>query len=317
MLGSSFQNGLTLLAFAMVLAGAGLLAFMGLRQARLGMQRRARLSDAAPASAAGGMPPPGAFGAFSGLAGGVRRLGDRVEGQDPSQVSALRNKLMQAGFTGREAVAFYLGVRTIALIAATVVTVALLPFAFSKTALGAIVMAGAFALIAILGPDQFIRMRRNAREREYREGFPDLLDLLVASVQAGLSLDAAVGRIAEELARRYPNLTEHLMLMTLELRAGRARKEAWSRLADRLGIDEAYSFATMLRQAEDMGTSLGDTLTAFSEDMRAKRILRAEELANSLPAKLMLPLILFIFPCLMGVLILPAAVHIAAAMGHK
>ena len=83
-------------------------------------------------------------------------------------------------------------------------------------------MAGAFALVAIMGPDQFIRMRRNAREREYREGFPDLLDLLVASVQAGLSLDAAVGRITEELARRYPNLTEHLMLMTLELRAGRA-----------------------------------------------------------------------------------------------
>ena len=223
---------------------------------------------------------------------------------------------MQAGFAGKEAVAFYLGVRTIALVAATVVTLSLLPFAFSKSALAAIAMAGAFALAAIMAPDQFIRMRRNAREREYRDGFPDLLDLLVASVQAGLSLDAAVGRIAEELARRYPNLTEHLMLMTLELRAGRARKEAWTRLADRLGIEEAYSFATMLRQAEDMGTSLGDTLTAFSDDMRAKRILRAEELANTLPAKLMLPLILFIFPCLMGVLILPAAVHIAAALGH-
>jgi tight adherence protein C len=316
MLGPSFQNGLTLMAFAMVLAGAGLLAFMGVRQARLGMHRRARLSSATP-SGAGAAASPGALGAFSGLAGGVRRLGDRVEGQDPNQVSALRNKLMQAGFAGKEAVAFYLGVRSIALIAATVVTIALLPFAFSKSALGAIVMAGVFALVAILGPDQFIRMRRSAREREYREGFPDLLDLLVASVQAGLSLDAAVGRISEELARRYPNLTEHLMLMTLELRAGRARKEAWSRLADRLGIEEAFSFATMLRQAEDMGTSLGDTLTAFSEDMRAKRILRAEELANSLPAKLMLPLVLFIFPCLMGVLILPAAVHIAAAMGHK
>jgi len=315
MLGSSFQGGLTLLAFAMVLAGGGLLAFMGIRQARVGVQRRARLSDAAPA-AAGGAPASG-LGALSSIAGGVRRLGDRVEGRDPNQMSALRNKLVQAGFTGKEAVAFYLGVRVIALIAATVVTVMLLPFAFSKSALAAICMAGVFALVAILGPDQFIRMRRTAREREYREGFPDLLDLLVASVQAGLSLDAAVSRIAEELAQRYPNLTDHLVLMTLELRAGRARKEAWSRLAERLGIEEAYSFATMLRQAEDMGTSLGDTLTAFSEDMRAKRILRAEELANSLPAKLMLPLVLFIFPCLMGVLILPAAVHIAAALGHK
>lgn len=305
-------NALMLVALALVLVGAAALGFMGIRQARLAFQRRARLSE--PAHAAAGAAPPGALSALSGIAGGVRRLGDRVEGQDPSQVSALRNKLMQAGFNGKEAVAYYLGARTIALIAATAVTIIVMPFAFSKSAILAIAMAAGFALVAIMGPDQFIRMRRTAREREYREGFPDVLDLLVASVQAGLSLDAAVSRIAEELSNRYPNLTEHMILMTLELRAGRARKEAWSRLAERLGIEEAYSFATMLRQAEDMGTSLGDTLTAFSEDMRAKRILRAEEVANSLPAKLMLPLILFIFPCLMGVLILPAAVHIAKTL---
>ncbi|HLI65032.1 MAG TPA: type II secretion system F family protein [Caulobacteraceae bacterium] len=315
MQGLFLQNGLNFFALALLAAGVSGLGFIGVRHARTGFQRRARLIDANGTAPA--VPTGGAFAAFSGLAGGVRRLGGRAEGQDPSQLSQLRNRLMQAGFASREAVAYYLGARSLALIAATVVTVMLLPLAFSKSALGAIIMAAIFALVAILGPDQFIKMRRKGREREYRDGFPDLLDLLVASVQAGLSLDAAVARIGEELANRYPNLTEHLMLMTLELRAGRARKEAWSRLADRLGIDEARSFATMLRQAEDMGTSLGDTLTAFSEDMRAKRILRAEELANSLPAKLMLPLILFIFPCLMGVLILPAAVHIAQAMGHK
>ena len=168
----------------------------------------------------------------------------------------------------------------------------------------------------MLGPDQVLKMRRKGREREFREGFPDLLDLLVASVQAGLSLDAAVSRIAEELAGRYPNLSDQLQLMTLELRAGRARKEAWRLFADRLGIDEARSFATMLRQAEDMGTSLSETLAVFSDDMRSKRMLRAEEMATALPAKMMLPLILFIFPCLLGVLILPAAVHIAQAI-HK
>ncbi len=313
MTGVLTQGTVTLLALMMIALGAGGLCFIGVRTARVGFQRRARLSDAGPAGAV----QPGPFGALSELQRGVRRLGDKVETRDPNELSSLRNKLMQAGFTSREAVAYYLGARSIALVAATVATVLLLPMAFSKSGLLAIIMAAIFALIAILAPDQFIGMRRKAREREYRDGFPDLLDLLVASVQAGLSLDAAVSRIAEELASRYPNLTDHLMLMTLELRAGRARKDAWTRLADRLGIDEARSFATMLRQAEDMGTSLSDTLSAFSEDMRAKRILRAEELANTLPAKLMLPLILFIFPCLMGVLILPAAVHIAQAMGHK
>ena len=308
----SIQDGLTVTALLMVALGVGALGFVGFRQARTGLARRARLEPAM----AGGLGAPARPTAFSGLVGGVRRLGGRTEGQDPTQVSALRSKLMQAGFTSREAVAYYLGARSIALIAATAATLMVLPMAFSHTGMGAIMFAGFFALLAVLGPDQVLRMRRKSREREYRDGFPDLLDLLVASVQAGLSLDAAVSRIGEELGNRYPNLSDHLLLMTLELRAGRARKEAWSRLAERLGIDEARSFATMLRQAEDMGTSLGETLSAFSEDMRAKRILRAEELASSLPAKLMLPLILFIFPCLMGVLILPAAIHISQAF-HK
>jgi tight adherence protein C len=309
---SPLPDSLTLAALVMVAAGVGALGFVGFLQARAGLARRARLEPASAGSLDASSRPT----AFSGLVGGVRRLGGQNQVQDPTQVSALRNKLMQAGFTSREAVAYYLGTRSIALIAATIATLMVIPMAFSHTGLGAMSVAGFFALVAVLGPDQVLRMRRKSREREYRDGFPDLLDLLVASVQAGLSLDAAVSRIGEELGNRYPNLSDHLLLMTLELRAGRARKDAWSRLADRLGIDEARSFATMLRQAEDMGTSLGETLSAFSEDMRAKRILRAEELASSLPAKLMLPLILFIFPCLMGVLILPAAIHISQAFHH-
>jgi tight adherence protein C len=309
---SPLPDSLTLAALVMVAAGVAALGFVSVLQARTGLARRARLEPAT----SGDLDAAPRATALSGLVGGVRRLGGQTQVQDPTQVSALRSKLMQAGFTSREAVAYYLGARSIALLAATVATLMVIPLAFSHTGMGAMMVAGFFALVAVLGPDQVLRTRRKSREREYRDGFPDLLDLLVASVQAGLSLDAAVSRIGEELGNRYPNLSDHLLLMTLELRAGRARKDAWSRLADRLGIDEARSFATMLRQAEDMGTSLGETLSAFSEDMRAKRILRAEELASSLPAKLMLPLILFIFPCLMGVLILPAAIHISQAFKH-
>ncbi len=86
--------------------------------------------------------------------------------------------------------------------------------------------------MAILGPDQVLKMRKNKRELEYRNGFPDLLDLLVASVEAGLSLDAAVTRVTEELTRRYPNLVVHLRFLVLELRAGKARKDAWTAFAD-------------------------------------------------------------------------------------
>jgi tight adherence protein C len=168
---------------------------------------------------------------------------------------------------------------------------------------------------AMIGPDRVIQMRRAKREAEYRDGFPDLLDLLVASVEAGLSLDAAVGRVSEELVRRYPNLAEQLQLLSREMRAGRSRKDAWLNLADRVGMDEARSLATMLRQAEEMGTSLGETLAVFAEDMRTRRMLKAEEKAAALPAKLTLPLILFIFPCLLGVLVLPAAIRLSQNLG--
>src|SRR5439155_21963934 len=177
----------------------------------------------------------------------------------PSQLSALRGKLVQAGFFSREAVTIYLGARAVCMAAAIAGTLALLPWAVSGGGgVMVVLIASVFAVAAMLGPDQVIKARRTAREREYRDGFPDLLDLLVASVEAGLSLDAGVTRVTDELIRRYPNLAEQLKILTLELRAGKARKDSWGAFADRLGIDEAKSLATMLRQAEEMGTSLGE-----------------------------------------------------------
>ena len=308
----------TLLTIAAVLMiGVGALGFgsVFLRGAAVGLKRRERLSNDAGRS--GTSSPSHGSAAFAQLTDRIRRLGGVAETQDPNQASALRAKLNRAGFTSREAVAYYMGVRSVLLVVATVATLLLVPMAIAHAVGGAApLIAGLFAGIAVLGPDFLLRSRRVRREREYREGFPDLLDLLVASVEAGLSLDAAVNRITEELVNRYPNLAEHLYVMTLEFRAGQARKDAWSRFADRLGIDEARQFATMLRQAEAMGSSLGETLSVFSEDMRQKRMLRAEEKALALPAKMMIPLILFIFPCLIGVLMLPAGVKIAHAFHH-
>ena len=103
--------------------------------------------------------------------------------------------------------------------------------------------------------------------------------------------------------------------LTLELRAGKSRQEVWVGFADRLGIDDARALATMLRQAEDMGTSLGETLSVFSSDMRTKRMLRAEEKALGLSAKLTVPLILFIFPSLLGALMLPAVARLVHVFG--
>jgi tight adherence protein C len=281
-------------------------------EARGGSRVRARLAGpgAQPGKAAAAPAAPKA------LLQGLRRLGDRVAVSDPGQVSVLRAKLMQAGFISREAVPLYLGGRIAALAAAAIVSALAAPWLLKQyggfTTAAAV---GVLSILAMLGPERVLTMRRTKLESEYRDGFPDLLDLLVASVEAGLSLDAAVSRVSEELDRRYPNLAEHLQILVREMRAGRSRKEAWLALAERLGIEEARSLATMLRQAEEMGTSLGETLAVFADDMRVKRMLKAEEKAAALPAKLTLPLILFIFPCLLGVLVLPAGIRLSRALG--
>lgn len=302
------QTLLTWTAVALITLGVGGVAVLGVREVRIGVRRRARLAGNNVVSGR----PDTSSAAVAGLVSGVKRLGDRMAIQDPAQLSTIRAMLVQAGWFNREAVAFYLGAKAAALALAVVATMFTVPWALNGGGgMLAICVAGVFAVAAIMGPEQVVKARRSKLELEYIEGFPDLLDLLVASVEAGLSLDAAVSRVGEEMVRRYPHLAEHLKFLTLELRAGRARKDAWGAFAERVGIDDARSLATMLRQSEEMGTSLGETLTVFSDDMRSKRMLRAEEKAMALPAKLMIPLILFIFPCLMGVLILPAAFRIA------
>jgi tight adherence protein C len=298
------------LAGGAMLIGVAVLGAVGVMagEVRQRMARGRRLAGA-PASLVGG-PSEGA-GLLEPVKNAFKRLGQHTAVRDPSKVSVLRVKMIQAGFFNREAPAIYLGVRAAALVAATLGVLMTLPLlAGGGGGAAALALSGGFALAALKGPDMVLNARRQTREREYADGFPDLLDLLVASVEAGLSLDAAVSRCTDELSRRYPNLAIHLRYLVLELRAGRARKEAWTGFADRLGIDDARAFATMLRQAEDMGVSLGETLTTFSRDMRAKRMLRAEEKALALPAKLTVPLILFIFPCLMGVLILPVIARV-------
>jgi tight adherence protein C len=284
-------------------------------QARTGAKLKARLAD----------PQPGRRGSAGGggvaqvkMLGFMRKLGERSAEQDPGQVSVLRSKLTHAGFVSREAVPIFLGVKLAALAATAMICILAVPVMMREFGgLGAAATAGIVSIVAIMGPEKYLKGRQKKLQQEYTDGFPDLLDLLVASVEAGLSLDAAVSRVGEEMTRRYPHLAEHMLILTRELRAGRSRKDAWAALAERLGIPEARGLATMLRQAEEMGTSLGETLAVFSEDMRSKRTLRAEEKAMALPAKLTLPLILFIFPCLLGVLMLPAAARVTEALGGR
>lgn len=250
--------------------------------------------------------------------GWLAQLGQTGDGAPSAEETRLRTMMMRAGYFSKNAPYIFFGVRAISLLVPQFIlflSAPVLPFQLTGfTLVGASLFAAAFGYML---PTMVLNRQIEQREQQYRDGFPDMMDLLVACVEAGLSLDGAIIRICDELRYRYPHLATQLHMMSLEMRAGRERNTAWSNFADRLGLEEARSLATMLKQSEELGTSIGETLRVYASDMREKRMLRAEEKALALPAKLVLPLIMFVFPTLLVVLMMPAVVRMMWVFGGQ
>jgi tight adherence protein C len=172
-------------------------------------------------------------------------------------------------------------------------------------------------LVAAIGyylPSVVLARMTAARQRDLFDAFPDALDLIIVCVEAGLGLDMAINKTAEEMRLRSPVLAEELELMSIELRVGSSRERALRNLALRTGVEEIGSFATMLIQADRFGTSLADSLRVHADMLRTRRRLRAEEAAAKIPLKLLFPLIFCIFPSLMLVLLGPAFIQVYRVM---
>ncbi|MEX1251178.1 MAG: type II secretion system F family protein [Hyphomonas sp.] len=250
----------------------------------------------------------------SAIGRAVMGLADNAAPMEGEEVNAVRGKLNLAGFPQKNAVSRYFAARFVCVVIPQIALFFSLHYFSDLPNYAPVGVSILLALIGLAAPGMYLDMEIKKRKQAASIGFPDMMDLLVACVEAGLSLDAAVQRVGEELELRHPIIAAHMRTLSLELRAGRERKKAWGTFARRLGLEEAGSLATMLRQAEEMGTSLGQTLRVFSADMRQRRILMAEEKAMSLPAKLTLPLIFFVFPVLLGVLTLPAVVMLGRSL---
>jgi len=168
----------------------------------------------------------------------------------------------------------------------------------------------AAALVGCYLPNLVIWLSIRSRQREIFESFPDAADLMLVCVEAGLGLDAGLTRVADEIRRKSMALAEELHLTNLEIRAGGTRQKALRNLALRTGVEEIATFATMLTQADKFGTSIGDSLRVFSDDLRHKRQIRAEETAAKVPTKLLFPLVVCIFPVIIMVILGPAIITI-------
>jgi tight adherence protein C len=225
-------------------------------------------------------------------------------------MKVLRRRLIQAGIYDPRGVAFFFIGRTvlaIGLAAAIFITVPLIrPIGGSFFWL--MVVAGGIA--GYIGPSVYIDRRISARTLQHRSGFPDFMDLLVVCADSGLSMEASLERVGKELGQGYPSLSANIHLTNLEIRAGRPLKDALEHFADRLALEEARAFATLINQSIDLGSSITDAMRVYSDDMRHKRLSRAEEKAYALPAKLAVPMMVCIFPVLFVVILLPVIVRL-------
>jgi len=224
------------------------------------------------------------------------------------QTKVLRQRMIRAGIYDSRAVAYFFLART-----ALAVALAALAFFFAPAEQGGAVfwlLTGLGGILGYIAPSLYVDRRIKKRKYEHQTGFPDFMDLLVVCADAGLSMEASLDRVGRELSDSYPSLTTNVHMANLEIRAGRTMSDALDHLGDRLGIEEARSFATLIQQSAELGSSITDALRVYSEDMRHKRLSRAEEKAYSLPAKLALPMMLCIFPVLFVVILLPVFVRL-------
>jgi len=230
--------------------------------------------------------------------------------KDKGDMKALRRRMIQAGIFDARAVAYFFVARTGLAIALALVVFLFVPMfvPLAGAALWLAVIVG--GIVGYVGPSIYIDQRIKRRRNEHRAGFPDFLDLLVVCADSGLSMEASLERIGRELGESYPSLCANIHMTNLEIRAGRAMTDALDRLGDRLGLDEARSFATLIQQSAELGSSITDALRVYSDDMRHKRLSRAEEKAYGLPAKLAVPMMVCIFPVIFVVILLPMAVRL-------
>jgi len=169
----------------------------------------------------------------------------------------------------------------------------------------------ASALAGFMAPGFWLAARIKRRQQTIAECFPDTLDMMVVCVEAGLGLDAALARVGTQIAPAYPLLSGELERVTLELRAGKNRDDALRNFATRIVLPEVASFVTLLIQSEALGAGIAQTLRVHADDMRAGRLLRAEEMAHKLPVKLTVPLVICILPAMLVAVLLPGMLTIA------
>ncbi|NNC36208.1 MAG: type II secretion system F family protein [Acidimicrobiales bacterium] len=236
---------------------------------------------------------------------------DKIANDDEETSSKRANLMQTAGFYNPSAqTVFYASRLTLSIILASATAAFLVVGPFTPDAAKSIAFVTVAAAIGYFFPLLYIISRIQERKLKFSEGLPDAMDMLLICLESGLSFPAAMKNVARELRDVHPVVSEQFEIATLEFQAGRKRSEALKNLAIRVDLPEVTSITTMIIQSDQLGTSLTRALKAAADDMRRDRMLKAEEKANALPAKMSVPLVLFIFPTLFCIIMVPVIVKI-------
>jgi len=227
----------------------------------------------------------------------------------------LTEKLMLAGYDQPFAPRVFVLTRTVLTLALPLLalTIMILLDAWPKPTTLYIVIVG-LAAVGLYLPNFLISSKAAERKKEILNGFPDTLDLMLVCVEAGLGIDAAFNRVGSEIARSHPLIARLFALVALELRAGRTRETALRTLAKRTAVPEISAFVTLVIQSDRLGASIAQALRIYAAEMRESRRMRAEEKAHRIPVLLSIPLIVFLLPTMVAVLMLPASIQVKQSM---
>ncbi len=243
----------------------------------------------------------------------LEKYANFLEPQDEKELSQMRLTLMQAGYRHRDAVRYFHAAQltlAVGLLVLGVIYYLLFQSGDDSTPTDALIWILGPGVVGYMLPRHWVGKRKDKRQQEIVEGFPDSLDMMLVCVEAGQSMDQAIIRVSRELMSSYPALAEEYEIVAHQVKAGRDKPGVLADLSERCGVQDITSFTTVLTQSQSFGTSIAEALRVYAGEMRDKRVMRAEEKANQLPTKMTLATMMLTVPPLLIILVGPSVIGI-------
>jgi tight adherence protein C len=243
------------------------------------------------------------------------RFAQYLQPQNVDELSASQLTMIRAGYRSKGAVQMFHFLQLVGGIGGLVLGTIYLLIAGGGSAQASIITVLLPGCVGYYAPKYWVQRRLQVRQEQIMQGFPDALDLMLVCVEAGQSLDQAINRVAKEIETSYPSLAEEFQIVAYEMKAGKEKSRVLRDMGERVDVQDINSFVTTLIQSATFGTSIAESLRVYAEEMRDKRVMRAEEKANKLPTKLTLGTMMFCVPPLLIILIGPSVYGIAQMLG--